>query len=78
MLENLQKITFKIECTSMKKIHTTLVILFIFNYEKIPLKMLVTPSPFATHNRCCKAKSKTSKKDEREKEQKKLRQTGVI
>jgi hypothetical protein len=48
MLENLQKNTFKVEYTSTKRIHTTLVIFFKKNYERIFHEVLVIPSSSAS------------------------------
>jgi hypothetical protein len=70
MLENLQINTYTTEYASIKKVHTTLVFLIFFKRKKIPLIMLVTPSPFASQNGHCKTNPTTSTKGKGEKEQK--------
>jgi hypothetical protein len=69
MLENLQLNTCTTKYTSIKRLHTTLDFYFILKCKRIPLKMLVTPSPFISRNRRCKANPITSTKGKGEKEQ---------
>jgi hypothetical protein len=78
MLENLHINTCITEYTSIKKINTTLEFLFCKKCKGIPLKMLVTPSPFASRNGRCQANPTTPTKGKGEKEQKKRSQTEVI
>jgi hypothetical protein len=75
MLENLHINTCITEYTSIKRINTTLEFLLC---KWIPLKMLVTPSPFASRNRRCQANPTTPTKGKGEKEQKIRMRTGVI
>jgi hypothetical protein len=69
-LENLHINTCIIEYTSIKKINTTLEFLLCKKCKGIPLKMLVTPSPFASRNGRCQANPTTPTKGKGEKEQK--------
>jgi hypothetical protein len=69
-LENLHINTYTTEYTSIKRVHTTLEFFLCKEHKGIPLKMLVTPSPFASRNGRCKANPTTSTKGKREKEQK--------
>jgi hypothetical protein len=58
-LENLHINTCITEYTSIKRINTTLEFLLCKKRKKIPLKMLVTPSPFASQNGRCQANPTT-------------------
>jgi hypothetical protein len=69
MLKKLQVNTCTTEYTSIKKVHATLVNFIFLNHKRIPLKMLVTPSPLAGRNGRCIAKPTTPTKGEDEKEQ---------
>jgi hypothetical protein len=69
-LENLHINTFITKYKSIKRIHTTLEFFLCKKHKGIPLKMLVTPSPFVSRNGHCQANSTTSTKDKGEKEQK--------
>jgi hypothetical protein len=60
-LKNLQINICTTKYTSIKKVHTTHIILFFLNHKRIPLKMLMIPYSFTSWNRCCKAKSTTPK-----------------
>jgi hypothetical protein len=77
-LENLHINTCITENTSIKRVNTTLEFLLCKKRKGIPLKMLVTPSPFASQNGCCQANPTTPTKGKGEKEQKIRMQTGVI
>jgi hypothetical protein len=77
-LENLHINTCITEYTSIKRINTTLEFLLCKKRKGIPLKMLVTPSPFASRNGRCQANPTTPTKGKGEKEQKKIMRTGVI
>jgi hypothetical protein len=77
-LENLHINTCITEYTSIKRINTTLEFLLCKKRKGIPLKMLVTPSPFASRNGRCQANPTTPTKGKGEKEQKKSMRTGVI
>jgi hypothetical protein len=77
-LENLYINTCITEYTSIKRINTTLEFLLCKKRKGIPLKMLVTPSPFASRNGRCQANPTTPTKGKGEKEQKMRVQTGVI
>jgi hypothetical protein len=77
-LENLHINTCIIEYTSIKRINTTLEFLLCKKRKGIPLKMLVTPSPFASRNGRCQANPTTPTKGKGEKEQKMRIWTGVI
>jgi hypothetical protein len=77
-LENLQINTCITKYTSIKRINTTLEFLLCKKRKGIPLKMLVTPSPFASRNGRCQANPTTPTKGKREKEQKNEMRTGVI
>jgi hypothetical protein len=72
-LENLHINTCITEYTSIKRIHITLEFLLCKKCKEIPLKMLVTPSPFASRNGRCQENPTTSTKGKGKKEQ-----TGVI
>jgi hypothetical protein len=78
MLENLHINTYITEYTSIKRINTTLEFLLCKKCKGIPLKMLVTPSPFANRNERCQANPTTPTKGKGEKEQKMRMRTGVI
>jgi hypothetical protein len=69
-LENLHINTCIIEYTSIKRANTTLEFLLYKKRKGIPLKMLVTPSPFASRNGRCQANPTTPTKGKGEKEQK--------
>jgi hypothetical protein len=77
-LENLHINTCIIEYTSIKRINTTLEFLLCKKRKGIPLKMLVTPSPFASRNGRYQANPTTPTKGKGEKEQKMRMRTGVI
>jgi hypothetical protein len=77
-LENLHINTYITEYTSIKRVNTTLEFLLCKKRKEIPLKMLVTPSSFASRNRRCQANPTTPTKGKGEKEQKRRTQTGVI
>jgi hypothetical protein len=77
-LENLHINTCITENTSMKRVNTTLEFLFCRKRKGIPLKMLVSPSPFANRNGRCQANPTTPTKGKGEKEQKMKLRTGVI
>jgi hypothetical protein len=77
-LENLHINTCITEYTSIKKINTTLEFFLYKKRKGIPLKMLVTPSPFASRNGRCQANPTSPTKGKGEKEQKRRMQTGVI
>jgi hypothetical protein len=77
-LENLHINTCITEYTSIKRINTTLEFLLCKKHKGIPLKMLVTPSPFASRNGRCQANPTTPTKGKEEKEQKNEMRTGVI
>jgi hypothetical protein len=77
-LENLHISTYITENTSMKRVNTTLEFLFCKKRKGIPLKMLVTPSPFASRYGRCQANPTTPTKGKGEKEQKMKMRTGVI
>jgi hypothetical protein len=62
----------------MKKVNTTLEFLLCKKHKGIPLKMLVTPSPFASQNGRCQANPTTPTKGKEEKEQKMKIRIGVI
>jgi hypothetical protein len=66
------------EYTSMKRGNTTLEFLLCKRRKGISLKMLVTPSPFASRNGRCQANPTTLTKGKGEKEQKRRTWTGVI
>jgi hypothetical protein len=78
MLENLHINTCITEYTSIKRINTTLEFLLCKKRKGIPLKMLVTPSPFTSRNGRCQANPTTPTKGKGEKEQKMILRTGVI
>jgi hypothetical protein len=78
MLENLHINTCITENTSIQRVNTTLEFLLCKNRKGIPLKMLVTPSSFASRNGRCQANSTTPTKGKGEKEQKIRMRTGVI
>jgi hypothetical protein len=69
-LENLHINTCITEYRSIKRINTTLEFLLCKKRKGIPLKMLVTPSPFASRNGRCHANPTIPTKGKREKEQK--------
>jgi hypothetical protein len=69
-LENLHINTYITEY--IKKINTTLEFLFCKKCKGIPLKMLVTPSPFASRNGRCQA-NPTSPTKGKERKSKKMR-----
>jgi hypothetical protein len=77
-LENLHINTCITENTSIKRVNTTLEFLLCKKHKGIPLKMLVTPSPFASQNGRCQANSTTPTKGKGKKEQKGRMRTGVI
>jgi hypothetical protein len=77
-LENLHINTCITENTSIKRVNTTLEFLLCKKGKGIPLKILVTPSPFTSRNGCCQANPTTPTKGKREKEQKGRMRTGVI
>jgi hypothetical protein len=77
-LENLHINTCITEYTSIKKVNTTFEFLLCKKRKDIPLKMLVTPSPFASRNGRCQANPTTPTKSKGEKEQKRKTRTGVI
>jgi hypothetical protein len=77
-LENLHINTCITKYTSIKRVNTTLKFLLCKKCKGIPLKMLVTPSPFASRNGCCQANPTTPTKGKVEKEQKRRTQTQVI
>jgi hypothetical protein len=77
-LENLHINTCITEYTSIKRINTILEFLLCKKHKGFPLKMLVTPSPFASRNGRCQANPTTPTKGKGEKEQKNEMQTGVI
>jgi hypothetical protein len=77
-LENLHINTCINENTSIKRVNTTLEFLLCKKHKGIPLKMLVTPSPFASQNGRCQANSTTPTKGKGKKEQKGRMRTGVI
>jgi hypothetical protein len=77
-LENLHINTCITENTSIKRVNTTLEFLLCKKRKGIPLKMLVTPSPFASQNGRCQANPTTPTKGKGEKEQKIKMRTGVI
>jgi hypothetical protein len=77
-LENLHINTYIIEYTSIKRVNTTLEFLLCKKRKGIPLKMLVTLSPFASRNGHCQANPTTPTKGKRKKEQKRRTQTGII
>jgi hypothetical protein len=69
-LENLHINTWITEYTSIKRVNTTLEFLLCKKRKGIPLKMLVTPFPFASQNGRCQANPTTPTKGKGEKEQK--------
>jgi hypothetical protein len=69
-LENLHINTCITEYTSMKRVNTTLEFLLCKKLKEIPLKMLVTPSPFASRNGRCQENPTTPTKAKGDKEQK--------
>jgi predicted small lipoprotein YifL len=69
-LENLHINTCITEYTSIKRINTTLEFLLCKKHKGIPVKMLVTPSPFASRNGRCQINPTTPTKGKGEKEQK--------
>jgi hypothetical protein len=69
-LENLHINTCITEYTSIKRVNTSLEFLLCKKRKEIPLKMLVTPSPFASRNGHCQANPTTPTKGKGEKEQK--------
>jgi hypothetical protein len=71
-LENLHKNTYITEYISIKRINTTLEFLLCKKRKGIPLKMLVTPSPFASRNRRCQTNPTTPTKG-KERKSKKMR-----
>jgi hypothetical protein len=77
-LENIHINTCITEYTSIKRVNTTLEFLLCKKCKGISLKMLVTPSPFASQNGRCQANPTTPTKGKGEKEQKGGMQTGVI
>jgi hypothetical protein len=77
-LENLHINICITEYTSIKRVNTTLEFLLCKKRKEIPLKMLVTPSPFASRNGRCQANPTTPTKGNGEKEQKGGMRTGVI
>jgi hypothetical protein len=70
MLENLHINSCTTEYTSIKRVYTTLNFFLCKKRKGIPLKILVTPSPFASRNGRCQANLTTSTKGKAEKEQK--------
>jgi hypothetical protein len=77
-LENLHINTCITEYTSIKRINTTLEFLLCKKCKGIPLKMLMTPSPFVSRNGRCQANPTTPTKGKGEKEQKMRVRMGVI
>jgi hypothetical protein len=77
-LENLHINTCITEYTSIKRINTNLEFFLCKKRKGIPLKMLVTPSPFAIRNGRCQANPTTPTKGKGEKEQKMIMRMGVI
>jgi hypothetical protein len=77
-LENLHINTCITEYTSIKRVNTILKFLFCKKRKGISLKMLVTPSPFASQNGHCQANPTTPTKGKGEKEQKRRMRMGVI
>jgi hypothetical protein len=77
-LENLHINTCITKYTSIKRVNTTREFLQCKKCKGIPLKMLVTPSPFASRNGRCQANPTTPTKGKVEKEQKRGMRTGVI
>jgi hypothetical protein len=69
-LENLHINTCITEYTSIKRINTTLEFLLCKKRKGIPLKMLVTPSPFASRNGRCQANPTTPTKGKERKSKK--------
>jgi hypothetical protein len=69
-LENLHINTCIIEYTSIKRINTTLEFLLCKKRKGILLKMLVTPSPFASRNGRCQANPTTPTKGKERKSKK--------
>jgi hypothetical protein len=69
-LENLHINTCITEYTSIKRINTTLEFLLCKKRKGIPLKMLMTPSPFASRNRRCQANPTTPTKGKERKSKK--------
>jgi hypothetical protein len=78
MLENLHINTCITEYTSIKRVNTTLEFLLCKKRKGIPLKMLVTPSPFTSRNGRCQANPTIPTKGKGKKEQKGRMRTGVI
>jgi hypothetical protein len=74
-LENLHINTCITKNTSIKRVNTTLEFLLC---KGIPLKMLLTSSPFASRNGRCQANPTTPTKGKGEKEQKIRMPTRVI
>jgi hypothetical protein len=77
-LENLHINTCITEYTSIKRVNTSLEFFLCKKYKGIPLKMLVTPSPFASRNGRCQANPTIPTKGKGEKEQKGRTWTRVI
>jgi hypothetical protein len=77
-LENLHINTYITGYTSIKRVNTTLEFLLCKKRKGIPLKMLVTPSPFASRNGRCQANPTTPTKGKGKKEQKGRMRTVVI
>jgi hypothetical protein len=77
-LENLHINTCITENTSIKRVNTTLEFLLCKKRKGIPLKMIVTPSPFTSRNGRCQANPTSPTKGKGKKEQKRRTWTGVI
>jgi hypothetical protein len=77
-LENLHINNCITENTSIKRVSTTLEFLLCKKRKGIPLKMLVTPSPFASRNGRCQTNPTTPTKGKGKKEQKIRMRTGII
>jgi hypothetical protein len=77
-LENLHINTYITGYTSIKRVNTTLEFLLCKKRKGIPLKMPVTPSPFASRNGRCQANPTTPTKGKGKKEQKGRMRTVVI
>jgi hypothetical protein len=77
-LKNLHINTCIIEYTSIKRVNTTLEFFLCKKCKGIPLKILVTPSPFASQNGRCQANPTTPTKGKGEKERNERMRMGVI
>jgi hypothetical protein len=77
-LENLHINICITKNTSIKSVNTTLEFSLCKKRKEIPLKMLMTPSPFASRNGHCQANPTTPTKGKGKKEQKGRMRTGVI